>query len=90
MNRLLSAPTWAEWNLTPFGPVGDFETDEELYRFIRNTAQHGYHPVGSSFMFPYGASYGVVYPDLKIKKMVGLRIVDASILVSAASARPLC
>jgi hypothetical protein len=41
-----------------------------------------WHPVSTAKMSPKGASYGVVDPDLKVKGMKGLRIVDASVFVS--------
>jgi len=34
-------------------------------------------------MSPKGAKWGVVDPDLKVKGVEGLRVIDASILVSA-------
>lgn len=36
-------------------------------------------------MSPKGADYGVVDPDLKVKGIKGLRIVDASIMVSLST-----
>lgn len=36
-------------------------------------------------MSPKGADYGVVDPDLKVKGIRGLRIVDASVMVSILS-----
>ncbi|KAH6904171.1 aryl-alcohol oxidase [Coprinopsis sp. MPI-PUGE-AT-0042] len=78
--RLLSASTWADWNLTLAGDAAGIDNDEDFYNVIRNTATHGLHPVGSASMSPVGASYGVVDPDLKVKKVSGLRIVDASVL----------
>ncbi|KAH6904173.1 aryl-alcohol oxidase [Coprinopsis sp. MPI-PUGE-AT-0042] len=77
---LLSASTWADWNLTLAGDVAGIDNDEDFFDLIRNTATHGFHPVGSASMSPADASYGVVDPDLKVKKVSGLRIVDASVL----------
>ncbi|KAH6904174.1 aryl-alcohol oxidase [Coprinopsis sp. MPI-PUGE-AT-0042] len=77
VDRLLSASTWAEWNLTS---TSGAQTDEEFYELIRSTARQGCHPVGTASMSPPGAPYGVVDPDLKVKAISGLRIVDASVL----------
>jgi choline dehydrogenase-like flavoprotein len=32
-------------------------------------------------MSPHGAQYGVVDPDLRVKGIAGLRVIDASVLV---------
>jgi choline dehydrogenase len=41
-----------------------------------------FHPTGTAAMSPKGAHWGVVDPDLKVKGVEGLRIVDGSVLVS--------
>jgi len=49
---------------------------------MRNIASFGAHAVGTASMSPKGVSWGVVDPDLTVKKVQGLRIVDASVLAS--------
>jgi choline dehydrogenase-like flavoprotein len=44
-----------------------------------------FHPTGTAAMSPKGADWGVVDPDLKVKGVEGLRIVDGSVLVSWSS-----
>ena len=39
-----------------------------------------FHAVGTAAMSEYGASWGVLDPDLKVKGTTGLRVVDASAL----------
>ncbi|KAJ7881442.1 aryl-alcohol oxidase [Mycena leptocephala] len=39
-----------------------------------------YHPVGTAGMSPKGATWGVVDPDLSVKGLTGLRIVDLSVV----------
>ena len=56
-------------------------TDEELDQFIRSSTITVSHGVGTAAMSPKGAEYGVVDPDLRVKRVRGLRIVDASVLV---------
>jgi choline dehydrogenase-like flavoprotein len=41
-----------------------------------------WHPVGTAPMSPRNAKYAVVDPDLKVKGVQGLRIADASVMVS--------
>jgi choline dehydrogenase-like flavoprotein len=57
-------------------------TDEELEDYIRNNVGGTLHIVGTASMSPKGASWGVVDPDLRVKGAEGLRVVDASVLVS--------
>ncbi|KAJ7130849.1 alcohol oxidase [Mycena crocata] len=78
--RFVKAPAWAEYIISPFGDVTSDSTDEELEAYIRSTSGSGFHPVGTASMSSKGAPYGVVDPDLRVKGLTGLRIVDASIM----------
>jgi choline dehydrogenase-like flavoprotein len=79
--HFLTAPVWNDYVISPFVNA---TTDEEIDSFIRNNTRTIFHPVGTASMTPADAGYGVVNPDLKVKGAEGLRIVDASILVSAS------
>ncbi|KAF5329017.1 hypothetical protein D9611_013861 [Ephemerocybe angulata] len=80
IHRLYSAPAFAEYNLSlpeSFPPLDD---DNALEEYIRNNADHAAHPVGTAAMSPRDADWGVVDPDLLLKTVSGLRIVDASVM----------
>ncbi|KAL0568636.1 hypothetical protein V5O48_013344 [Marasmius crinis-equi] len=74
--RLLALPAWDGFVLsTPTNAT----TDDELDEYIAQNGAGLFHPVGSAAMSPKGADWGVVDPDLKVKGIEGLRVVDSSI-----------
>jgi len=80
--RFVSAPAWRDYVLAPFGGLENTTIDADLDEYIRSRAVSISHSVGTAAMSPKGATYGVVDPDLRVKGVFGLRVVDASILVS--------
>lgn len=85
--RFVSAPVFQDYVLEALGPLATAETDEEIEAYVRGYSGTTAHPVGTASMSPRGAQWGVVDPDLKMKGGVqGVRIVDASVFVSAECA----
>ncbi|KAG2009740.1 aryl-alcohol oxidase, variant 3 [Coprinopsis cinerea AmutBmut pab1-1] len=82
--KIANASTFAEWNLTLAEPWSTISamSEEEIIETIRNIAGGAGHIVGTAAMSRVDAPYGVVNPDLTVKKVSGLRVVDASIMVS--------
>lgn len=80
--KLFSAPVWKGYIIERFSPPENTTTDEGLDAYIRSTTFSSLHASGTAAMSSEDASYGVVNPDLLVKNVVGLRIVDASVLVS--------
>ena len=60
--------------------------DNELDAFIRKDASSAYHPCGTCKMGHESDSSAVVSPELKVKGLGNLRIVDASVIPSLPSA----
>ncbi|EAU87019.2 aryl-alcohol oxidase [Coprinopsis cinerea okayama7 len=83
--RFFSAPAWESYQLT-LEPPFNTDVDEELNEAIKAAVSSGAHPVGTASMSPKNAQWGVVDPDLRVKKVKGLRIVDASIMPFIVSA----
>ncbi|KAJ3520042.1 hypothetical protein NMY22_g12921 [Coprinellus aureogranulatus] len=86
--RFLSAPAFADYVLDhayPFTPE-TVNSDEVVLNGIKDIVSTSWHPVGTLAMSPKGARWGVVDPDLKIKALKGVRVVDASIMPSLPGA----
>ncbi|KAJ7243021.1 aryl-alcohol oxidase [Mycena rebaudengoi] len=78
--RFVQAPTWTrDYVIAPLQAL-DNATDDALDQYLRNATGSGAHFVGTAGMSARNARYGVVDPDLLVKGMRGLRIVDASVL----------
>ncbi|KAJ3807127.1 hypothetical protein F5876DRAFT_48673 [Lentinula aff. lateritia] len=74
--KFLAAHSWDGYILS--SPT-NATTDEELDEYINQNAATENHPVGTAAMSSKSTAYGVVNPDLRVKGLSGLRIVDASI-----------
>ncbi|KAJ6451288.1 hypothetical protein C8R45DRAFT_1042209 [Mycena sanguinolenta] len=77
--RFAAAPVFANYIIGPFS-FNATDTDAELDEFIRANAGTVFHPVGTAAMSAKGANFGVVNPDLLVKGLQKLRIVDLSVL----------
>ena len=70
------------WNGYVIAPYTNLVTDNDYEQYIRNNASTVFHPIGTASMSPIGANWGVVDPNLTVKGVEGLRIVDGSVIVS--------
>ncbi|KAK7444019.1 hypothetical protein VKT23_015415 [Stygiomarasmius scandens] len=82
-----STPAWEGYILGPFTDLANAtssddpeELDKRLDDYIRATTEPTGHIVGTASMSRKGAPFGVVDPDLAVKGIKGLRVVDASVL----------
>jgi len=85
-NKFAAANAWKGYVLGPAGPLEGIDTDAEFDQYVAQNSGTLFHPVGTASMSPKGANTGVVDPDLKVKKVLGLRVVDASIFPYVPSA----
>jgi choline dehydrogenase len=82
LRRLYSSPAFKDSVFGTALPASNVTTDEDLDAYIRSVASPWLHGIGTAAMSPKGANWGVVDPDFRVKGTKGLRIVDASVLVS--------
>jgi choline dehydrogenase len=78
--KILAAPSFEKYQSWEIGPGPDVKTDEQILTFIRKKAETIYHPVGTCKMGDVEEMMTVVDPELKVKGMKGLRVVDASVM----------
>ncbi|KAJ8509457.1 hypothetical protein ONZ45_g8377 [Pleurotus djamor] len=79
VHRFISAPVFDGYILGPFGE-GNATTDDEIDAYVRKYTTSVWHPVGTAAMSQVHSKSGVVNPDLTVKGVSGLRVVDASIM----------
>lgn len=79
------APYFAGENL----PGGAVVTDHEWLEFARATGNTAYHLVGTCSMGPDSDPWAVVDPQLRVRGVEGLRVVDASVIPRVPSANTL-
>ncbi|KAK0192534.1 aryl-alcohol-oxidase from pleurotus Eryingii [Armillaria mellea] len=79
VRQFIQASPWDDYVIERYGELGEAETDEEIEAAIRNNAISIWHPSCTARMSAYNATDGVVNPDLTVKGVSGLRIVDASV-----------
>ncbi|KAF7440042.1 hypothetical protein PC9H_000383 [Pleurotus ostreatus] len=80
--RFIASPAWEGYVLDRVGDFAmiDIQDDDQLDEYLRKTGSPGLHFVGTASMSPKGATWGVTDPDLKVKGLRGLRVVDASVI----------
>ena len=87
--RLMTARHLEQFRPEEILPGPSHESDHDLLREIGNIATTIFHPVGTCRMGPDDEA--VVSPDLRVRGVAGLRVVDASIMpriVSGNTASP--
>lgn len=67
-----------EWIGRELAPGPDVVTDEDLIDYIHKTHNTVYHPAGTAKMGSVDDPMAVLDPELKVKGVSGLRVVDAS------------
>ncbi|KAF8148135.1 aryl-alcohol oxidase [Mycena galopus ATCC 62051] len=77
--RFVGAPVWDGY-LGTMTPDLTGLSDAELTAYIRDNAGQSFHIVGTAAMSARGAPNGVVDPDLQVKGVAGLSVIDAAVV----------
>lgn len=77
---ILQQPAFAPWRRAPLFPADEHLDDAGLEAFIRAKAETIYHPVGTCRMGSDDTA--VVDPQLRVRGIDGLRVIDASVMPS--------
>ncbi|TFK19656.1 pyranose dehydrogenase [Coprinopsis marcescibilis] len=84
--RFFSGPIWDDHLLQSLSPNPDTVPDDEYEAHLRDTAGTFGHAVSTAAMSARNSGKGVVDPDLKVKGVQGLRVVDAAVIPFVPSA----
>lgn len=79
----------ASWLLREVCPGPALESDEELSTYARSVAHTVYHPAGTCRMGRADDAGAVVGPDLRVRGLDGLRVVDASVFPTLPAVNPM-
>ena len=82
LRRFFAGPAWSDYIAAPL-TIGPEEAgfEDQVCTWILSA----WHPVGTAAMSVRGSKSGVLNPDLRLKGVKGLRVVDASAFVSDIS-----
>lgn len=76
--EVLAQPAFDPYRLKEYSPGEAIQTTEQIIDYIKRGSEPGYHPVGSCKMGT--DAMAVVCPRLNVHGIIGLRVIDASIM----------
>ncbi len=89
MARTIAAqPPLARWGPAELAPGPDATSDDELLDYIHRCHNTVYHPAATARMGAASDPMAVLDPQLRVKGVTGLRVVDASAMPKLPSVNP--
>jgi choline dehydrogenase len=85
VRRVVSQPALTRYRPEEYRPGVQYQTDEELTRLAGDIATTIFHPVGTCRMGRSDDALAVVDPQLRVRGVAGLRVVDASVMPTITS-----
>ena len=83
--RILQQPAMAPYQPEEFKPGPQYQSDEELARLAGDIASTIFHPVGTTRMGRADDPMAVLDPQLRVRGIAGLRVVDAGAMPTITS-----
>jgi choline dehydrogenase len=83
--RIFAAKAFDGARLRERLPGPEVRTRDEWLDYLKRAAFLGYHPLGTCRMGPDGDAGAVVDPQLRVRGVQGLRVVDASVMPTPIS-----
>jgi choline dehydrogenase len=83
--RIVAQPALAKYQPKEVKPGVQFQTDAELAKLAGDIGTTIFHPVGTAKMGPAADPMAVVDARLRVHGVVGLRVVDASVMPTITS-----
>jgi choline dehydrogenase len=83
--RIVAQPALARYQPEEFKPGVQFQTDAELARLAGDIATTIFHPVGTCKMGRADDPMAVVDSHLRVRGVIGLRVIDASVMPTITS-----
>ncbi|GAA2462038.1 hypothetical protein GCM10010198_02110 [Nocardia seriolae] len=86
--RIAEQPVLREWVARELAPGPDAVTDDEIVEYMHRTHNTVYHPAATARMGALDDPMAVLDPELRVKGVRGLRVVDASAMPKLPAVNP--
>ena len=86
--KILTQPAFDDFNAGEVSPGPSVQTDEEIADYVSKTHNTVYHPAGSCRMGAADDDMSPLDPQLRVKGVTGLRVVDGSVMPQLVAVNP--